>query len=81
MQTTLFLFLFQDKSSCISPQSIKYLIGDDDDIIHVNAGSGVTTAHISSLMSKSSGHIWAFGANKGAAIQRTMEKLGVRSIL
>ena len=74
-------FIYQDKSSCIAPQTIKYLIGDDDDVIHVNVGSGVTTAHISSLMSSSSGHIWAFGANKGTAVNRTMEKFNVKSIL
>ena len=44
-------------------------------------GSGVTTAHISSLMSSSSGHIWAFGANKGTALNKTMDKFNVKSIL
>jgi 16S rRNA C967 or C1407 C5-methylase (RsmB/RsmF family) len=72
---------FQDKSSCIAPQSVKYLIGDDDDVIHVNVGSGVTTAHIASLMNNSSGHILAFGAIEGSAVQHTMERFGAKSIL
>ena len=32
-------------------------------------------------MHTSSGHLWAFGANKGTAINKTMEKFGVKSIL
>ncbi|WAQ99050.1 NSUN7-like protein, partial [Mya arenaria] len=68
-----------DKSSCIAPQSIKYLIGDDDDVIHINAGSGVITAHLASIMHKSSGHIHAFGANP-TLLQANLEKLGARRI-
>ncbi|XP_060576770.1 putative methyltransferase NSUN7 isoform X2 [Ruditapes philippinarum] len=72
--------VMQDKSSCIAPQSVKYLIGDDDDVIHVNVGSGVTTAHIASLMNNSSGHILAFGAIEGSAVQHTMERFGAKNI-
>ncbi|XP_052795008.1 putative methyltransferase NSUN7 [Mya arenaria] len=71
--------VMQDKSSCIAPQSIKYLIGDDDDVIHINAGSGVITAHLASIMHKSSGHIHAFGANP-TLLQANLEKLGARHI-
>ncbi|KAL4229770.1 hypothetical protein ACF0H5_010161 [Mactra antiquata] len=70
--------VMQDKSSCIAPQSIKYLVGEDDDVIHVNAGSGVTTVHLASLMSQSSGHIHAFGALSSSAIQQTIEKFGAK---
>ena len=73
-------FIFQDKSSCIAPQTVKYLIGDDDDVIHVNAGSGVITTHIASLMHTSTGHILAFDANK-SAMNKSMEKYGAKSIL
>ncbi|XP_045204009.2 putative methyltransferase NSUN7 isoform X2 [Mercenaria mercenaria] len=72
--------VMQDKSSCIAPQSVKFLIGDDDDVIHVNVGSGVTTAHIASLMNNSTGNILAFGAIDGSAVQHTMEKFGAKNI-
>ncbi|KAL3880122.1 hypothetical protein ACJMK2_032391 [Sinanodonta woodiana] len=74
--------VMQDKSSCLAPHSVKYLIGDEDDVIHVNAGSGVTTAHISSLMHKSSGQIWAFGANMEGSghAQKQLEKLSVKNV-
>ncbi|KAK3600044.1 hypothetical protein CHS0354_012731 [Potamilus streckersoni] len=74
--------VMQDKSSCLAPHSVKYLIGDEDDVIHVNAGSAVTTAHISSLMCKSSGQIWAFGANREGSTQaqKQLEKLAVKNV-
>ncbi|XP_052276864.1 putative methyltransferase NSUN7 isoform X1 [Dreissena polymorpha] len=70
--------VMQDKSSCIAPQSIKYLVGDDDDVIHVNAGSGVITAHLASAMHTSSAHIFAFGTTP--ALASNMEKMGVKNV-
>lgn len=72
--------VMQDKSSCVAPHSVKYLIGDDDDVIHVNAGSGVITAHIASLMNGSSGHIFAFGAISGPALHHAVDKFGAKNI-
>lgn len=75
--------VIQDKSSCIAPHSIKHLLGDDSDLIHVNVGSGHTTAHIASLMQNSNNHIWAFGAMSAAeskTIQGQFEKFGIKGV-
>lgn len=75
-------FFLQDKSSSIAPHSVKYLVGEDADIIHVNVGSGMTTAHIASLLEADSrSHIWAFGARNQAEVRENMEKLGVKGIV
>lgn len=75
-------FSLQDKSSSIAPHSVKYLVGEDADIIHVNVGSGMTTAHIASLLEADSrSHIWAFGARNQAEVRENMEKLGVKGIV
>lgn len=73
--------VLQDKSSSIAPHSVKYLIGEDSDVIHVNVGSGMTTAHLSSLMQTGSGHVWAFG-NRTSSLQfqKNMEKLGLKGV-
>ncbi|KAK6172528.1 hypothetical protein SNE40_016163 [Patella caerulea] len=70
----------QDKSSCLAPHSVKYLLNDDDDVIHVNAGSGLTSAHIASLLKQSKSHIWTFGATSDSEaynIHKNIEKLDV----
>lgn len=73
------MFLLQDKSSSIAPHSVKYLVGEDADMIHVNVGSGMTTAHIASLLGVDShNHIWAFGAQNPTEVRDNMEKLGVK---
>ncbi|XP_076117525.1 putative methyltransferase NSUN7 isoform X1 [Mytilus galloprovincialis] len=75
--------VIQDKSSCIAPHSIKHLLGDDSDIIHVNVGAGLTTAHIASLINNSNNHAWAFGAkstSESKAIQAQFEKCGIKGI-
>jgi hypothetical protein len=59
-------------------------VGDDDDVIHVNAGSGVTTAHMASLLHGSNNHIWAFAAKTDTNLhkpQQRMEALGFKRIL
>lgn len=61
---------------------MKYLVGEDADIIHVNVGSGMTTAHIASLLEADSrSHIWGFGARNQAEVRENMEKLGVKGIV
>ena len=58
---------------------MKYLVGEDADIIHVNVGSGMTTAHIASLLEADShSHIWAFGARNTTEVRENMEKLAVK---
>ncbi|XP_048777842.2 putative methyltransferase NSUN7 isoform X3 [Ostrea edulis] len=73
--------VLQDKSSSIAPHSVKYLVGEDADMIHVNVGSGMTTAHIASLLGVDShNHIWAFGAQNPTEVRDNMEKLGVKGV-
>ncbi|KAJ8298194.1 hypothetical protein KUTeg_024725 [Tegillarca granosa] len=75
--------VLQDKSSCLAPHSVKYLLGEGDDIIHVNAGSGATTAHIASLLQDNNNHIWTFGSQSTTdvqKIQKTMERLGIKGV-
>ncbi|XP_060075252.1 putative methyltransferase NSUN7 [Ylistrum balloti] len=73
--------VLQDKSSSIAPHSVKYLLGEDSDVIHVNVGSGMTTAHLASLMQAGSGHVWAFGNRTSASqFQQNMEKLGIKGV-
>lgn len=80
------MFFFQDKSSCLAPQSVPYLLGTDHDVIHVNVGTAVTTCHLASLLKRKSpnAHIFAFGvdnAERARKVARNFEFLGVRSIL
>lgn len=76
----------QDKSSCLAPQSVHYLVGMDQDVIHVNVGTGMTTAHLASLLRKKSPncHVFGFGSDgpeKMKKAVKNMEFLGVKSIL
>lgn len=79
-------FFFQDKTSCLAPQSVQYLLGTDKDVIHVNVGTGMTTGHLASLLRKKSpnSHIWAFGVesvDKAKTAVKNIEFLGAKSIL
>lgn len=79
------LFKLQDKSSCYGPHTVRYLLNDTDDVIHVNIGSGATTAHLSSLLGKRSNHIWAFAQSQTEQelehIKNLFDSLKVKSIL
>ncbi|KAL5011527.1 hypothetical protein ScPMuIL_010078 [Solemya velum] len=70
----------QNKSSCVAPHSVRYLIGDDDDVIHVNMGSGITTAQLSSLMHKTNGQIWGFNADHPTHVQEKLDKFGAKNV-
>ncbi|CAG5124176.1 unnamed protein product, partial [Candidula unifasciata] len=75
----------QDKSSCLAPQSVKHLLGIDQDVIHVNVGTGITTAHLASLLRKTSpnSHIWGFGLDSPDKIRKAaknLEFLGAKNI-
>ncbi|XP_046329088.2 putative methyltransferase NSUN7 isoform X1 [Haliotis rufescens] len=75
--------VMQDKSSCLAPHSVKHLLNEEDDVIHVNMGSGLTTAHLSSLLKGSGSHIYAFGATcdvESYRVHHTFDHLGVRNI-
>ncbi|BFZ15042.1 hypothetical protein BsWGS_18081 [Bradybaena similaris] len=71
----------QDKSSCMAAQSVQYLLGMDKDVIHVNVGSGLTTAHLLSLLHRKSpkSRIWGFGIDvpcKGRKTMKNIDSLG-----
>ncbi|ESO89512.1 hypothetical protein LOTGIDRAFT_234325 [Lottia gigantea] len=70
------LIVRQDKSSCLAPHTVKYLLNEDDDVIHVNAGFGLTSGHIASLLKPSKSHIFAFGATGDADVYRIHKNLG-----
>ncbi|XP_041357214.1 putative methyltransferase NSUN7 isoform X2 [Gigantopelta aegis] len=75
--------VLQDKSSCLAPHSAKHLLNDDDDIIHVNIGSGLTTVHLASLLSNTNSNIWAFSSNNPSEdyrIHQNFEFLGAKRV-
>lgn len=77
---------FQDKSSCLAPQTVQQLLAIDQDVVHVNVGTGITTGHLASLLRHTSphSHIWGFGvdsADKAKKAAKNLEFLGVKSIL
>lgn len=74
----------QDKSSCLAPQTVHLLLGIDQDVIHVNVGTGMTTAHIASLLRHRSphSHIWAFESGdveRSKKAARNLEFLGAKN--
>ena len=76
------LFLLQDKSSSIGVHSIRCLISDGDDVIHVNVGAGMTSAHLVSLSQNISGSsVFAFGIdteNQLKQVVRNLDKFGAK---
>ncbi|CAL1526812.1 unnamed protein product [Lymnaea stagnalis] len=78
------LLVLQDKSSCLAPQSVFYLLGLDQDVIHVNVGTGLTTAHLASLLRKKSpnSHVWGYGnqaPDRIKKVYKNLEFLGVKN--
>ncbi|KAK3099250.1 hypothetical protein FSP39_001586 [Pinctada imbricata] len=72
--------VLQDKSSSLAPHSVKYLVGEDTDVIHVNCGSGMTTAHFVSVMEDWGGHVFAFGAKNNMSFIQNMDRLGIKGV-
>lgn len=76
--------ILQDKSSCIAPHSITPLIKDDYDVMHVNVGSGLMTAHISSLLANLKCRIWGLtndnSPQKLRSLQKRMEELDAKNV-
>jgi len=58
-------------------------MNDGDDVIHVNAGSGITTAHIASLANSPDTTIYVFGIQSDLQrhqIISNLERFGCRRI-
>ncbi|GAB1600342.1 putative methyltransferase NSUN7 [Argonauta hians] len=73
--------VIQDKSSCIAPQSVASLIRDDDEVLHVNIGSGLSTAHISSLLYTTKFRIWGLvGPHQLKLAQKNMQILDIKNV-
>jgi len=73
----------QDKSSSIGAHTLRMLMNDGDDVIHVNVGSGITTAHIASLTNSTDTSITVFGIQSDQQRQQiiyNLERFGCRCI-
>ena len=71
----------QDKSSSVGPQSVSTLISEGDDVIHVNVGSGVTTAHLASMTHNTDTTIFGFGVTseqQGRQVLKTLQQYGTK---
>jgi len=58
-------------------------MNDGDNVIHINVGSGITTAHIASLTSSTDSTIYAFGIQSDLQRQQinlNLERFGCRRI-
>ena len=74
-------FSLKDKSSSLAPVSVKSLMDDGDDVIHVNLGSGQTTAHLASLVCNTDSSVFAFGIQSDKhyeQVKMKLDKLGIR---
>ncbi|XP_074651276.1 putative methyltransferase NSUN7 isoform X2 [Tubulanus polymorphus] len=67
--------IIQDWTSCLGPHTVKQILGDDADVIHVNIGSVLTTAHIGSLMGSSDSMVLGFGVQDEARAEELQQKL------
>jgi len=75
--------LWQDKSSCIGVHTLRMLMNEGDDVIHVNVGAGITTAHIASLANSPDMTVYAFGVQSDLQRQQiihNLERFGCRCI-
>jgi len=57
------------------------LMNEGDDVIHVNVGSGITTAHIASLANSTESTVFAFGIQSDLQrhqIVYNLERFGCR---
>lgn len=79
----IFLFFFlQDKFSSIVFYLVKYLVGEDVDIIYVNVGLGMIIVYIVSFLEADSrSYIWVFGVRNQVEVRENMEKFGVKGIV
>lgn len=76
------LFFLQDKFSSIVFYLVKYLVGEDVDIIYVNVGLGMIIVYIVSFLEVDSrSYIWVFGVRNQVEVRENMEKFGVKGIV
>ncbi|XP_014778375.1 putative methyltransferase NSUN7 [Octopus bimaculoides] len=73
--------VLQDKSSCIAPLSVAPLIQDDDEVMHVNIGSALATAHVASLLCSTKCRIWGLvDPNHLKSAQKNLEFLDIKNV-
>ena len=77
-------FPFQDKSSSMGPHAVRAMMNDGDDVLHVNVGTGLTTAHLASLIHADNASVIAVGIGTEAQrnkARQNIERLGAKCIL
>ncbi|XP_022091611.1 putative methyltransferase NSUN7 [Acanthaster planci] len=75
--------VIQDKSCCLGPHSVKALLNEGDDVIHIYTGSGWTTAHLATLTNQEHCTIYAFGVKNEEHSEQLManaKKLGIHNV-
>lgn len=79
------VFELQDKSSSLAVHSMKKLMSESDDVLHVNIGSGISTAHLASLTVNTDTMIYGIIGIKSGKRQKQIIKnlirLGARCML
>lgn len=71
--------VIQDKSSCLTPHTVKKLLSKKDDVIVANIGGGLVTGFIGTLMQELEGRVFAFGCTTDEKYQEMtikMEQIG-----
>ena len=74
---------FQDKSSSLGPHAARAMMNDGDDVMHVNIGAGLATAHLASLIPADCGSVIAVGVGSEAQrnkAQQNLDALGAKCI-
>jgi hypothetical protein len=79
-----FKLVIQDKSSCLTPNTVKKLLSKKDDVIVTNIGGGLVTGFIGTLMQELEGRVFAFGCTSEQKYQEMslkMEQIGCSKCL
>ncbi|XP_072424080.1 putative methyltransferase NSUN7 isoform X3 [Chiloscyllium punctatum] len=80
---TSYKMVIQDKGRSLAPHSVKVLMNMDDDIVVTNAGSRLTVAHMSTLISQSTSKVFVCGVKtelQQLELKSLFEKMGCKNI-
>ncbi|XP_038055765.1 putative methyltransferase NSUN7 [Patiria miniata] len=75
--------IIQDKSCCLGPHSVKSLLNEGDDVMHIYTGSGWTTSHLATLTNQELCTVYAFGVKNEEHSEQLManaKKLGIHNV-
>ncbi|XP_043548417.1 putative methyltransferase NSUN7 isoform X2 [Chiloscyllium plagiosum] len=79
---TSYKMVIQDKGRSLAPHSVKVLMNMDDDIVVTNAGSRLTVAHMSTLISQSTSKVFVCGVKselQQLELKSLFEKVGCKN--